>query len=181
MPASAGIFIWLVLPGKDLVRVRQNAPAFWTPKAGRRPENRLGAIRVNPVMSVVLFAGPRFIIGIRQIFNPINVQSLIKSLAKVGCHEALIRNPQLASGLNIHVGRVIYEAVATIDLGPEHRSAADKTRRSARRYSTEYVVFSHKVVIKGREHMHAREDRDNYPARFVQFFEELMRFFVFGK
>ena len=132
-------------------------------------------------MSVVLFPGPQFIIGIRQIFKPMNVQSLVKSLAKVGCHEALIRNPQLASGLNIHVGRVICEAVATIDLGPEHRSAIDELRRSARRYSPEHVVLFHEVVIKGREHMHAREDRDNYPAGFVQFFEELVRFFVFGK
>lgn len=48
----------------------------------------------------------------------------IKSLANLGWREALIRDPHLANGLNVHAGRVIYEAVAT-DLGLKHRSAAD--------------------------------------------------------
>jgi alanine dehydrogenase len=51
----------------------------------------------------------------------------VKSLAKHGWREALIRDPHLANGLNIHAGRVIYEAVAT-DLGLEYRSAADVLR-----------------------------------------------------
>jgi len=51
----------------------------------------------------------------------------VKSLPKYGWREALIRDPHLANGLNIHAGRVIYEAVAT-DLGLEYRSAADVLR-----------------------------------------------------
>ena len=48
----------------------------------------------------------------------------VKSLAKRGWREALIKDPHLANGLNVHAGRVIYEAVAT-DLGLEHLSAAE--------------------------------------------------------
>jgi alanine dehydrogenase len=48
----------------------------------------------------------------------------VKSLANLGWREALIRDPHLANGLNVHAGRVTYEAVAT-DLGLEHRPATD--------------------------------------------------------
>lgn len=51
----------------------------------------------------------------------------VKSLANLGWRDALIRDPHLANGLNVHAGRVIYEAVAT-DLGFEHQSAADVLR-----------------------------------------------------
>jgi alanine dehydrogenase len=51
----------------------------------------------------------------------------VKSLANLGWRDALIRDPHLANGLNVHAGRVIYEAVA-IDLGFEHQSAADVLR-----------------------------------------------------
>jgi alanine dehydrogenase len=51
----------------------------------------------------------------------------VKSLANLGWREALIRDPHLANGLNIHAGRVIYEAVA-MDLGYDYRSAADVLR-----------------------------------------------------
>jgi alanine dehydrogenase len=51
----------------------------------------------------------------------------VKALAKFGWRDALIRDSHLANGLNIHAGRVIYEAVAT-DLGLEYRSAADVLR-----------------------------------------------------
>lgn len=48
----------------------------------------------------------------------------VKSLANLGWREALIRDPHLANGLNVHAGRVTYEAVAA-DLGLDHLSAAD--------------------------------------------------------
>ena len=48
----------------------------------------------------------------------------VKSLANLGWREALIKDPHLANGLNVHAGRVTYAAVAT-DLGLEHRPAAD--------------------------------------------------------
>jgi alanine dehydrogenase len=48
----------------------------------------------------------------------------VKSLANLGWREALIQDPHLANGLNVHAGRVIYEAVAT-DLGLEHRPAGE--------------------------------------------------------
>ena len=51
----------------------------------------------------------------------------IKSLANLGWKDALISDPHLANGLNVHGGRVIYEAVAH-DLGLEHRSAEDVLR-----------------------------------------------------
>jgi len=47
----------------------------------------------------------------------------VKSLANLGWREALIQNPHLANGLNVHAGRVIYEAVAS-DLGYEHMPTA---------------------------------------------------------
>ncbi|MDH5323054.1 MAG: alanine dehydrogenase, partial [Gammaproteobacteria bacterium] len=51
----------------------------------------------------------------------------VKALAKHGWRDALIRDPHLANGLNIHDGRVIYEAVAK-DLGFEHRPATEVLR-----------------------------------------------------
>jgi len=48
----------------------------------------------------------------------------VKSLANLGWREALIKDPHLANGLNVHAGRVTYEAVAA-DLGLEHSPAAD--------------------------------------------------------
>ena len=48
----------------------------------------------------------------------------VKSLANLGWREALIQDPHLANGLNVHAGRVIYAAVAA-DLGLEHRPAAE--------------------------------------------------------
>jgi hypothetical protein len=36
-------------------QVRQNAPAFWTPQAPRRGENRHEAIRINPVGRAIFF------------------------------------------------------------------------------------------------------------------------------
>ncbi len=48
----------------------------------------------------------------------------VKSLANLGWREALIKDPHLANGLNVHAGRVTYAAVAT-DLGLEHRPSAD--------------------------------------------------------
>ncbi len=48
----------------------------------------------------------------------------VKSLANLGWREALIKDPHLANGLNVHAGRVTYAAVAT-DLGLEHRPATD--------------------------------------------------------
>ena len=48
----------------------------------------------------------------------------VKALANLGWREALIRDPHLANGLNVHAGHVNYEAVAH-DLGLEYVSAAD--------------------------------------------------------
>ena len=45
-------------------------------------------------------------------------------IAKLGWKEALKADPHLAEGLNVHEGKVTYEAVAT-ELGHEYRSAAD--------------------------------------------------------
>ena len=42
-----------------------------------------------------------------------------KDLANLGWREALIQDPHLANGLNVHAGRVIYEAVAK-DLGLDY-------------------------------------------------------------
>jgi len=53
----------------------------------------------------------------------------VKSLANLGWREALIRDPHLANGLNVHAGRVVYEAVAH-DLGYEHMPA-DKILQAA--------------------------------------------------
>jgi alanine dehydrogenase len=53
----------------------------------------------------------------------------VKSLANLGWREALIRDPHLANGLNVHGGRVVYEAVAT-DLGYEY-TPADKILQAA--------------------------------------------------
>ncbi len=46
----------------------------------------------------------------------------VKSLANLGWREALIRDPHLANGLNVHGGHVVYEAVAA-DLGYEYTPA----------------------------------------------------------
>ncbi len=48
----------------------------------------------------------------------------IKSLANLGWKEALLRDPHLANGLNIHAGHVNHEAVAR-ELGYDYLSAAD--------------------------------------------------------
>jgi len=48
----------------------------------------------------------------------------VKDLASLGWREALIRDPHLANGLNVHVGHVNHEAVAH-DLGYEYLSAGD--------------------------------------------------------
>jgi len=48
----------------------------------------------------------------------------VKSLANLGWREALIKDPHLANGLNVHAGNVIYEAVAS-DLGLDFRPAAE--------------------------------------------------------
>jgi alanine dehydrogenase len=45
-------------------------------------------------------------------------------LANLGWREALIKDPHLANGLNVHAGRINYEAVAQ-DLGYEYLSAED--------------------------------------------------------
>ncbi len=48
----------------------------------------------------------------------------VKAIAKRGWREALLKDPHLANGLNVHAGRVNHEAVAH-DLGYEYLSAAD--------------------------------------------------------
>ena len=48
----------------------------------------------------------------------------IKALANMGWRDALIRDSHLANGLNVHAGRVTYEAVAN-DLGYEYLPAAE--------------------------------------------------------
>ena len=48
----------------------------------------------------------------------------VKNLANLGWREALIRDPHLANGLNVHAGHVNHEAVAH-DLGYDYRSASD--------------------------------------------------------
>ena len=48
----------------------------------------------------------------------------VKALANLGWREALIRDPHLANGLNVHGGHVNHEAVAN-DLGYTYLSAAD--------------------------------------------------------
>jgi alanine dehydrogenase len=48
----------------------------------------------------------------------------VKSLANLGWRDALIKDPHLANGLNVHAGRVIYEAVAS-DLGLDYQPAAE--------------------------------------------------------
>ena len=48
----------------------------------------------------------------------------VKSLANLGWREALIKDPHLANGLNVHAGRVIYEAVAS-DLGLDYQPATE--------------------------------------------------------
>jgi len=48
----------------------------------------------------------------------------VKALANRGWREALIRDPHLANGLNVHAGHVNHEAVAQ-DLGYEYLSADD--------------------------------------------------------
>jgi alanine dehydrogenase len=48
----------------------------------------------------------------------------VKDLANLGWREALLRNPHLANGLNVHAGHVNHEAVAH-DLGYEYLSADD--------------------------------------------------------
>ncbi len=48
----------------------------------------------------------------------------VKALANYGWHEALVRDPHLANGLNVHAGHVNYEAVAH-DLGLGYVSTAD--------------------------------------------------------
>ena len=51
----------------------------------------------------------------------------VKALANLGWREALIRDPHLANGLNVHAGHVNHEAVAQ-DLGYEYLSATDVLR-----------------------------------------------------
>jgi alanine dehydrogenase len=51
----------------------------------------------------------------------------VKSLANLGWVEALLRDPHLAMGLNVHSGHVNHEAVAH-DLGYEYLSADDALR-----------------------------------------------------
>ncbi len=48
----------------------------------------------------------------------------VKSLANLGWVQALKRDPHLANGLNVHAGRVTYEAVAR-DLGYDYLSAEE--------------------------------------------------------
>jgi len=48
----------------------------------------------------------------------------VKALANLGWREALVRDPHLANGLNVHAGHVNHEAVAR-DLGYEYISADD--------------------------------------------------------
>ncbi len=48
----------------------------------------------------------------------------VKDLANLGWRDALLRDPYLADGLNVHAGHVNHEAVAH-DLGYEYLSAAD--------------------------------------------------------
>ena len=48
----------------------------------------------------------------------------VKALANLGWREALIKDPHLANGLNVHAGHVNHEAVAH-DLGYEYLSARD--------------------------------------------------------
>jgi len=48
----------------------------------------------------------------------------VKSLANRGWRAALINDPHLANGLNVHGGRVVYEAVAT-DLGYDYTPAGE--------------------------------------------------------
>ena len=48
----------------------------------------------------------------------------VKSLANLGWREALIKDPHLANGLNVHAGHINHEAVAH-DLGYEYLSADD--------------------------------------------------------
>jgi alanine dehydrogenase len=48
----------------------------------------------------------------------------VKDLANFGWRDALLRDPHLANGLNVHAGHVNHEAVAH-DLGYEYLSAAD--------------------------------------------------------
>jgi alanine dehydrogenase len=48
----------------------------------------------------------------------------VKALAKLGWREAMLRDPHLANGLNVHSGHVNHEAVAH-DLGYEYLSAED--------------------------------------------------------
>ena len=51
----------------------------------------------------------------------------VKALANLGWREALIQDPHLANGLNVHAGHVNHEAVAR-DLGYEYLSANDALR-----------------------------------------------------
>jgi alanine dehydrogenase len=51
----------------------------------------------------------------------------VRALAKFGWRDAMIRDPHLANGLNVHAGHVNHEAVAH-DLGYEYLSAADALR-----------------------------------------------------
>jgi len=48
----------------------------------------------------------------------------VKELANLGWRDALLGDPHLANGLNVHAGRVIHEAVANA-LGYEHLSAVE--------------------------------------------------------
>jgi len=48
----------------------------------------------------------------------------VKSLANLGWREALIQDPHLANGLNVHAGQINHEAVAH-DLGYEYLSSSD--------------------------------------------------------
>jgi alanine dehydrogenase len=48
----------------------------------------------------------------------------VKALANLGWREALLRDPHLANGLNVHAGHVNHEAVAH-DLGYDYLSAHD--------------------------------------------------------
>ena len=51
----------------------------------------------------------------------------VRALANLGWREAMMRDPHLANGLNVHAGHVNHEAVAH-DLGYEYLSAADALR-----------------------------------------------------
>ncbi|MDX1480671.1 MAG: alanine dehydrogenase [Woeseiaceae bacterium] len=48
----------------------------------------------------------------------------VKALARHGWRDAMLKDPHLANGLNVHAGHVTHEAVAR-DLGYEYRSAED--------------------------------------------------------